>query len=353
MNNPPGDPRFSPPTSDGYVPPPSKRDGALPFPKLWPLMVGACTGLAIRGVAFDGDPGEPYAAMMASFIYLSPIVVGAITVYVAERYERRSWGYYFGAAFLANVLYVLGALLILIEGLICAILIIPLFALLGGVAGLLMGAVCRLTNWPRQTLYSVAVLPLILGFFEADMPLPTHIRTVERTTMIDAPVQIVWREINFSPHIAAEDVERAWIYQIGVPIPQSAITLQQPEGPVRTIRMSKNVYFEQHFLEWDAPRKARWKYKFSEDSFPAGALDEHVVIGGHYFDLQQGSFTLTPRSGQTELSLSIRYRLSTQFNWYAGPIARALMGNLEETILGYYKTQSEKKGDGGDVSDGG
>jgi hypothetical protein len=341
-----GDPRFSPPSGDQNSSPHPRREGSLPFSLAWPLIVGAAAGLALRTFAFTGDPGEPYAAMMGSFIYLSPTVVGVVTIYIAERYERRSWGYYFGAAFLANVLYVFGALLIMIEGMICAILIVPLFALLGGMAGLLMGVVCRLTNWPKQTLYSVAMLPLLLGSLESDMPLPASIRTVQRTTLINAPPEIVWRHFHSTAHIEAESVEHAWIYQIGVPLPQSAITSQGAEKAIRTVRMHKNVYFEQHFFEWEAPRIARWKYRFAEDSFPAGALDEHVVIGGHYFDLEEGSFILTPRGQQTELSVSIRYRLSTQFNWYAAPIAQALMGNLEETLLGYYKDKSERATEG-------
>jgi hypothetical protein len=45
----------------------------------------------------------------------------------------------------------------------------------------------------------------------------------------------------------------------------------------------------------------------------------------------------------TANSPALRYRLSTRFNWYAAPLARALMGNLEETVLEFYRRHSESQ----------
>lgn len=289
---------------------------------------------------FTGNAGDPFAAMMGSFIYLSPLLVGAVTVYFAETVKRRSWGYYMWAASLANILFVVGTLLIMIEGWICAILIIPVFMMMGMVGGLIMGAVCRLTNWPTHTVYSLAMMPLVFGFLETDVALPTRIATVERSVVINAAPEVVWRHLNYTPHIDAKEAD-AWIYRIGAPLPQTGITDEAAQGRVRTVTMSKGVRFEQRVVEWEENRRARWLYRFDKNSFPPGSLDEHVVIGGHYFDMQEGEFTLTPQGEGTQLSMRIRYRLSTQFNWYAGPLARALMGNLEETVLEFYRRHSE------------
>ena len=51
---------------------------------------GALTGVAL-GLRFIGKPGGPYAAMMANFIYIAVILVGATIVYVEERKGRRAW----------------------------------------------------------------------------------------------------------------------------------------------------------------------------------------------------------------------------------------------------------------------
>ena len=77
----------------------------------------------------------------------------------------------------------------------------------------------------------------------------------------------------------------------------------------------------------------RWTYRFAEDSFPAGALDDHVKVGGAYFDLRDTSYTLTPEEGGTRLHIRVSYRISTDFDAYANWVAQRLLGNFSEVIL--------------------
>lgn len=319
----------------------AKSLGGLPFRSWWPFFAGVAAGLALR-LAFSGKPGGAYQVMGASFIYLCPIVVGAVTVYIAERRQRRSWSYYFWAPLLANVLFVAGTILVLIEGLICAVIVVPLFALIGGVAGLIMGAVCRVTRWPKQALLGVGFLPLLLGAVEPELPLPTRTGTVERSVLVDAAPEDIWRQIMNADKIQPAELQHAWIFRIGVPLPLAGLTRETRDGTVRRVTMGKNVYFDEVITESRDHRFVRWVYRFHEDSFPPYALDEHVVIGGHYFDLIDTSYTLTPSGARTELRVRMQYRVSTQFNWYADPVARILLGNMEEANLRFYRVRSEK-----------
>ncbi|HEY1089547.1 MAG TPA: SRPBCC domain-containing protein, partial [Burkholderiaceae bacterium] len=133
----------------------------LPFPNWWPLIVGALVGVAFR-LIFTGDAGNAFAAMNGAFIYFVPIAVGAITVYVAELKEKRTWLYYAFAPMAANSLFVVGTLVILIEGLICIIIVLPLFCMLGAIGGLMMGAICRVAKRRKGVVCSFAALPLLL-----------------------------------------------------------------------------------------------------------------------------------------------------------------------------------------------
>jgi len=308
----------------------------LPFSWWWPILPGVVAGVALR-LAFWGGPGHPYAPMTMAFIYLSPIVVGAVTVYAAERKKRRTWAYYAQASFLATMLYVVGTLLIMIEGLICAALIAPLFGLLGIVGGLIMGLVCRITKWPKQTLLGIAILPFVLGPLEGGMPLPTHASAVERTVLASAPPSEVWRQIMHADGIRPEEIERAWIFRIGVPLPLAGTT----HGGERRVTMGKRVYFDEIITASDENQYVRWTYHFYPDSFPPGALDDHVVIGGHYFDVLDTAYTLIPDGERTRVSVRVQYRVSTRFNWYAEPVAALLLGNMAEANLNFYRQRSE------------
>lgn len=335
----PNDSRWAPPQSS--VRQESSGGRVLPFSSGWPLVVGALVGLVLR-LIFSGKPGDAYATMLGSFIYLAPLIVGAVTVYLAERLQPRSWLYYAGAGFLANVLFVLGSLVVLIEGMICAVVIAPLFGLMGAVGGLLMGVVCRWTGRPGRMLSCAALVPLVLGALEPALPIAKRLRTVERSVAIAASPAQVWHAIQHATDIQPHEVERGWIFRIGVPLPQGGITEETAEGRVRRITMGKSVHFDQIVTRWEPERLMRVRYRYAADSFPPNAMDEHVVLGGHYFDVEEADYELTPQGETTQLTIRMRYRVSTPFNWYADPIARALFADFEAVMLELYRRRSER-----------
>jgi hypothetical protein len=306
-----------------------------------PLICGALVGVAFR-LFFSGTPGEPYHAMMSTFTLLVPIVVGAVTVYMAERAGRRSWSYYFFAAAAANALFVIGTMVIRVEGLICAVLAVPLFGLVGGLGGILMGAVCRWTRWPRPAIYSFAALPLLLGGLEQNLALPQDIRSIERVRTISASPEAIWTHLTVAKDIRSDEIGTAWMYRIGVPPPLSAVTVLADGTQVRHIMMGKGIQFDQIAADWQPNRRVRWIYRFANDSFPSGALDDHVRIGGRYFDVIDTEYVLRKVNAGTELRVTMRYRVSTAFNWYTQPIAEFLVGNFEEAALRFYAIRAEK-----------
>ena len=305
-----------------------------------PLICGALVGVALR-LFFSGTPGKPYQAMMSSFTLLVPILVGAVTVYMAERAARRSWAYYFFAV--ANALFVIGTMVIRVEGLICAVLAVPLFGLVGGLGGILMGAVCRWTKWPRPAIYSFAALPLLLGGLEQNLALPQDIRSVERVRTISASPEAIWTHLTVAKDIRSDEIGTAWMYRIGVPLPLSAVTVLADGTQVRHITMGKGIRFDQIAADWQPNRRVRWTYRFANDSFPSGALDDHVRIGGRYFDVIDTEYVLRKVNAGTELRVTMRYRVSTAFNWYTQPIAEFLVGNFEEAALRFYAIRAEKR----------
>jgi hypothetical protein len=304
------------------------------------VLAGALCGVVMRLIFFN-HANAAYSTMGGVFIYLSPVLVGVVTVYVAETQKRRSWAFYFFSAGLANVLFILGTMLLWIEGLICALIISPLFMLLGGLAGLLMGAVCRWTNWPRHTVLGFAVVPLLAGLW---VPEPAHeprIAMVERTAVVPATPAQIWPHLMNAKDIRADEVGAAWMYRIGVPLPESGLTTNTPLGLVRSVKMGKAIHFEQVATDWAANHHVRWTYRFQPNSFPPHALDDHVAIGGHHFDVLDTTYTLTPLDAQTtQLKVQFHYRVNTDFDWYANTVARWLIGNFEDVILDFYSRRA-------------
>lgn len=320
---------------------PSKPFVGLSLAALFPFFTGVATGLLLR-LIFSGNANRSFAPMGIGFMLFAPFAVGAITVYIAERQSRREWNYYFFAAAFANLLFIVGTFFSLFEGVICIIIATPLFCVVGGLGGLTMGAICRLTNWPKQSTFCFVLLPLMLGLAPEDTSTHQTFRTIERSSIIAATPEQIWQQLHKTKDIQANEVGNAWMYKIGVPLPLAGVTSQKDGRLVRRVNMGKLIYFDQIASEWKTNEFVHWQYQFYEDSFPANALDEHVKIGGAYFDLIDTRFTLKRISSQaTELKISMQYRVSTGFNWYAIPVAQLLIGNFEDVILKFYQRRSE------------
>lgn len=180
---------------------------------------------------------------------------------------------------------------------------------------------------------ALAVALLLFATAAADWP------TADRVL---ATPEAIWAQLMTPGPIRAEEIEDSWMYRIGAPVPESAVSEVGPEQIVRHIRMGKGIHFDQFAVEWEPNRSVRWQYRFARDSFPSGALDDHVRIGGDYFDILDTTYALEPTPDGTLLHASMTYRVSTRFNWYAEPIAALLVGNFEEAALRFYGTRAER-----------
>jgi len=337
VNNP-----YAPPETPLGERPDEPRTGRrLPFSGWYAVGGGVIAGLLMR-FAFSGRAGGAYGAMLASFIYGAPVLVAAVTVWLAERIEPRSWAYYFFAPMLSVTLFVAGTLALFVEGWVCAILILPMFALIGGAAGLIVGVLCRLTGLPKRTVVGCcALLPLLGGAFEHLIPNSNRVRVQAREIFVAAPPETVWRQLVDVPGIRSGEVDGAWMYRVGVPTPLEIRGETRGGEHLRHVAMNRGVRFDQVATTWRQPEMVVWRYRFAEDSFPPGALDDHVLIGGEYFDVRTCTFALTPVAGGTRLSLSTQYRVSTHFNWYAGRIGDFIVGDFVETSLALYARRAE------------
>jgi hypothetical protein len=211
-----------------------------------------------------------------------------------------------------------------------------------------MGAICRVTNWPRRAVVScMAALPLLGGAVEHLVPSADRERTQLREVWVSAPPQRVWRELIDVPPIGAEEID-AWMYRIGVPPPKSLHGELREGEHLRHVSMGNGIRFDQVATEWQENSRVSWRHRFEPDSFPPGALDDHVRIGGEYFDVGDTTVSLLPERGGTGLTIQMRYRVSTHFNWYAGRVADFLVGDFTEQVLGFYARRAER----GDASPG-
>jgi uncharacterized protein YndB with AHSA1/START domain len=334
--------------SEGELAEPARERGATSVGNSWPNLwwvfaAGAGYGLLMRLLfvlsVFRGRAGDS-GVMLGSFVLLVPLLLGAFTVYLLPP-SRRTFGQVLIAPWLPLLVFVAGTAILLIEGSICIAMALPIFLALASLGGVLGWLVLRVVAPSRSTVGAALLLPLVFGAFERGIALPERIGQADESVHIDAPPEVIWQLINDATAIQPAEMAQGLAWRIGVPFPQQAVTVDTDGGRVRKLRWDHGVHFDEPILDWVENRYIRWRYVFASDSFPPGALDEHVAIGGSHFDLLDTSYRLTPETGGTRLAIHVSHRVSTHFNAYAGAWADLLVADASRTILRFYQRRAE------------
>ncbi len=312
--------------------------------------LGALYGLLIRvGAAWFGPwlrshgyAHEVAGVMSGGFLLLTPVVMGMITVH-ARRAQGCSWLFACFGPWVATFMMLLGSMVTLLEGAICVVMMAPLFLGLSSLGGLLMKLLQTLWNLRGRFVGAVAVLPLLALLVEGPMTQADAWQSIRHTVVVDAPPARVWQEILDARGIRPEEMPHTLIHLIGVPRPVEGINRQRPDGEVRESRWERGVHFLGRVTARTEQREIAWRYEFAPDSFPAGTMDDHVVIGGRYFDLGETRFLLTPLDGgRTRLSIEAHYRVSSSVNLYAVPVAALLGEDFVDALLTLYRQRAER-----------
>jgi hypothetical protein len=195
---------------------------------------------------------------------------------------------------------------------------LPLVLVLGFVGAAIGWLASALSKGNSTRMMSVVVfVPFAFGAVEQELPLQDQVQAVSHSIDIQAPPEVVWRHINMPTGIQPGELKDGVAYRIGVPYPIEGRTLEPRVGGKRHLVWQRGVAFDEEITVWEPQRRVAWKYVFGPGSFPEGSLDDHIVIGGRYFNLEP-SCGPTPTSASsgtfsgTSATLAIRRGISAR-----------------------------------------
>jgi len=295
---------------------------------------------------------------MQSFLVGIPLAIGS-TISILSRkpeiYTLRKNIRLFLKCLLIGLVTIIGvsvfSLAVLGEGAICVVMALPFligFLIIGIVLPILLGSLLGnelvKTHQKKFKKYVsiIALAPLIWGGIEQHIQPQDTFHTFEKQIIIEAPAHDIWPLLLNPQNIKPSELSEGIAYKIGAPYPVSASTPLPKIGQMRHSVWQKGITFDEEITAIKENEHIAWKYHFHESSFPKGSLDDHIVIGGTYFDLTKTSYTLEPIENGTVLTMSVSYRISTNFNWYAELWGDLLIGDTAETLLEFYKNRSEQ-----------
>ncbi|WP_216320214.1 SRPBCC family protein [Deinococcus aestuarii] len=230
------------------------------------------------------------------------------------------------------------------EGVLCAFLAAPAMYVVA-LPGALLGLGLR-TLWRRARTGALLLtlgLPALLGPLEQARPLPGEYRTVTNDVLIQAPPQAVWRQIRSVPRIEDREIHAGWAHLIGLPRPREAILDRDGVGAVRVAIFDGGLSFRETVTDWEEGQRLSFRIRAQDP----GGLDPHVRVGGRFFDVLSGTYTLEEVApGVTLLHLSSTQRVSTHFNGYTAFFTQAIMHDLQRTILEVVRDRAQGRGAG-------
>jgi hypothetical protein len=314
------------------------------------IVLGVVYGVILRGL-FTATPlredGLAVTVISFGFLFVFPMVIGVFTGYREARASRTSLVRALLLPWLPTLTILVGSLIVGWEGLICIVMAMPIFlvmASVGGFAGRALGrALAGKTSRKKDGLaLGILALPMLFGSVEGVVPAPVESRVVATSIDIAAPPEIVWRNIERVPAIAPEERRTTWINHIGFPPPLEATLSSEGVGGVRHATFERGILFVETVHTWEPEKRLEFSIRAATEQIPPTTLDEHLTLGGEYFDVLDGRYAIEPLdAGHVRLHLESTHRLSTHVNAYAGLWTDLIMRDIQDTILLVVKKRSE------------
>lgn len=312
------------------------------IPYLVSVLVGLGYALLFRLVFDTQTFRDAGGLLMLSFLLVVPLGLGALTAHFTPAARGSAWRY--AVAPWASVLLFIGtAFVAKLEGAICLIIILPLFFMLASAGVGLYEVVTRHQRPNDGALVSaLALLPLLTAAIESRISPPDSQRRVQNVVDIGAAPAVVWQHIIRVPPIRATDLGPSLIDRIGFPRPVEATLTLEGVGGVRRATFERGVEFIETVDLWEPERRLSFRIQPNTATIPPTTFDEHVTVGGRFFDVLRGTYELHPLpQGRTRLVLYSQQRLSTNLNGYGGLWTDFVMSEIQRRILQVVKRRCE------------
>jgi hypothetical protein len=316
-----------------------------PRPALIRILAATAAALAFAlGVYLLLDATRPNTGLISfTFLLVLPAAVCGFVAYVADPWKTRTHAQYMRVPLWTLAAVVIVSLVFLREGVICILMLSPLWLGSGLIGAAVTYRLRRRVEDARTYSMAMLALPLIAMQVEPMIPLPLTTTAVTRAVVIDAPADKIWPLLRGVPDVRPG--EGRWNVSqdlIGLPRPVGAKLARDGLGADRYARWDHHIRFRERITDWQAGRRIGWRFIF-DDIAGWGYTDRHLMPDSPYFNVTTGGYRLDPLpDGRISVRLHTEYRMQTPLNPYARLWGELLLGDVEDNILAIIKHRAEQ-----------
>lgn len=278
-----------------------------------------------------------------SFLLITPAAICAFVAYFADLEGDAPAGRYWSIPLWTLLAVIVIGGLVLREGVICIVLLSPLWAVSGFAGVALTYNLRKRIRDGRKYCCALLALPLVAIQIEPSISLPEQRYTVTRSEVVAATPERIWPLLRGIPDVRAD--EGRWNLSqdvIGVPRPLGARLVGEGVGAARLAHWGREIAFREEITHWQPNQAIAWRFVFD-----GGAgwqfTDRHLVPDGPYFRVEHGGYSLTPiDAGRTRVTISTTYWIRTPVNAYSAAWGEVFLGDLENNLLAIVRGRAER-----------
>lgn len=275
-----------------------------------------------------------------SFLTLVPMGAGALTTFLGFRICGPSEFWAVTGPILMMFVGFIASFITHLEALLCAVVALPIMLPMALIGGLVMRWLLR--HRSNNLYISISVLlPYAVAPIEAQWKAAPELVSIEDSIQINASPAEIWAEIASVRAISREEVPFKWIYLLDFPRPIAATLDREGIGARRHATFERNVSFFETVTEWEPERSIAFTIRADPEFIPHTAFDQHIIVGGRFYDVLDGRYLIVPEGSGCRLVLTSTHRLSTRFNAYTGWWSRWVMNQVQSSILTVIKKRAE------------
>jgi hypothetical protein len=286
---------------------------------------------------------ELFSVMSITFLFLLPSIIGALTVYLSDKNKVGKLSYRIFAPWIPIFLFLIITLLFAIEGWACWLMILPIFLIAASIGGLIGGYLKLKKRNDRLNISILFLLPFLLSPTEQLIEKIPGTYSAYTYIDINATANKIWDNVTRVKTIDKADDTGYLTEFLGFPRPLKAELNYKGVGAYREAIFTNGLVFRETVKEYEENKKMVFSIRANTYEIPSTTLDEHILIGGKYFDVLDGTYELEKLStDKYRLHLYSKFKMNTTFNFYAGWWGKIIMKDIQNNILKVEKRRAEK-----------